>query len=143
VSSSDIELLEGLTVPLSELSFETARSSGPGGQHVNKTETKVTLVFDLSSSDSLSEEQKTRLRDRLASRISKVDVLRISSQRHRSQKANRDATIERFVDLVRQALTPRPERRPTRVPVTAKRARLGSKRKIAEKKKLRQDPDWS
>jgi ribosome-associated protein len=142
VSATEITLLDGLALPLSELSFETARSSGPGGQHVNKTETKVTLVFDLEGSTSLSDEQKAMLRDRLASRISKEGTLRISSQSTRSQKANREDTIDRFATLLREALTPRPERKPTRMPPKAKRERLVAKKRQAEKKQSRQPPDW-
>lgn len=142
MSATEITLLDGLALPLSELSFETARSSGPGGQHVNKTETKVTLVFDLEGSTSLSDEQKAMLRDRLASRISKEGTLRISSQSTRSQKANREDTIDRFATLLREALTPRPERKPTRMPPKAKRERLVAKKRQAEKKQSRQPPDW-
>jgi ribosome-associated protein len=142
VSPTALEILDGLEIPLSELSFETARSSGPGGQHVNKTETKVTLVFDLEASATLSSDQKAILRDRLASRISKEGTLRISSQSTRSQLANREDTIDRFTSLLRNALTPRPERKPTRTPKKTKRARLEGKRRQSEKKKLRKDPDW-
>ena len=142
MSVSDPEILDGLTIPASELSFETARSSGPGGQHVNKTETKVTLVFDLEASSALDEEHKRLVRERLASRISKSGELRVASQRHRSQKANRDAAIERFIELIRAALTPRVERKPTRVPTRARRQRLEDKRRTSEKKQQRRDPDW-
>ena len=104
MSDSGIQIFEGLDIPLAEITFTTARSSGPGGQHVNKTETKVTLVFDLDGSTALDEDQKALLRERLATRITKSGELRMASQRHRSQKANREATIERFIDLVRDAL---------------------------------------
>lgn len=142
MSATDIQILDGLKIPFSDLSFETARSSGPGGQHVNKTETKVTLLFDLDGSVALSKEQKAAVRERLATRISKDGVLRVTSQRHRSQKANRDATVERFADLLREALTPRRQRKPTRTPQRAKQERLESKKRQAEKKDLRRPPDW-
>ena len=129
-------------MPFSDLSFETARSSGPGGQHVNKTETKVTLVFDLEGSAALSAEQKDVLREQLASRISKEGALRISSQSSRSQLANREDVIERFAALLREALTPRPVRKPTRTPPRAKRERLDDKKRRADKKRSRQPPDW-
>jgi ribosome-associated protein len=142
VSTTDLEILEGLTIPLSELTFETARSSGPGGQHVNKTETKVTLIFDVEASTALSADQKAVVHDRLGSRISNEGFLRVSSQTSRSQLANRKDTIERFTTLLRDALTPKPERKPTRTPPKAKRARLDAKRQQAEKKRLRKDLDW-
>ena len=138
----DIVITEGCTVRHSELRFETARSSGPGGQHVNKTETKVTLVFDVDASTSLSEEQRDLLRRRLASRLSKDGELRLSSQRSRSQRANREDVVERFADLLRTTLMPVPERKATRVPATAKRQRREEKQKTAAKKKGRQRVEW-
>jgi len=143
VSDSGIQILDELEIPLAEITFTTARSSGPGGQHVNKTETKVTLLFDLAGSTTLDEDQKALLRQHLATRISKRGELRVSSQRHRSQKANREATLERFTDLLRDALTPRPPRKATRVPKKAKRQRLEEKRRTAEKKRARRGSDWN
>lgn len=142
MSATDVQVFAGLTIPVAELAFETARSSGPGGQHVNKTETKVTLVFDLEGSTALDPGQKSLVRQRLSTRISRSGELRVTSQRHRSQKANRDATIERFAQLLGEALTPQPERKPTRMPKKAQRQRLEDKRRTAEKKKTRRDPDW-
>lgn len=142
MSGAEIVILEGLSIPVSDLSFETARSSGPGGQHVNKTETKVTLVFDLDGSPVLSEEQKAVVHEQLASRISKEGALRISSQSSRSQRANREDAIERFAALLRDALTPKPDRKPTRTPPKAKRERLDAKKRQADKKRSRQPPDW-
>ena len=81
----------GVRIPADELSYRTSRSSGPGGQHVNKVETRVTVLFDLDGSPSLSEAQKERVRERLPTRITKAGVLWVVSQKHRSQKANRDA----------------------------------------------------
>ena len=142
MSETGISISEGLVIPEADITFVTARSSGPGGQHVNKTETKVTLLFDLDGTTALDEDQKARLHEHLATRINKTGQLRVSSQRHRSQKANREATQERFADLVREALTPRRERKRTRVPKRVKAQRLESKRRTAEKKKGRREPDW-
>jgi ribosome-associated protein len=142
VSEAGLLIANGLVIPQADLSFTMARSSGPGGQHVNKTETKVTLSFDLAGTSALNEEQKAVLRESLATRINKAGELRVSSQRHRSQKSNREAAIERFTDLVRQALEPRRERKATRVPKKAQKKRLEEKRRTAEKKKGRQEPSW-
>jgi ribosome-associated protein len=130
------------TIPGSDLRLETGRSSGPGGQHVNKTETRVTLVFDLSGATALSDAQRSTLLAELAGRLTKEGELRLSSQSSRSQKANREDVIERFAALLREALTPRPVRKATRVPARAKRKRRDDKKKRAEKKHQRRPADW-
>ena len=127
-------------IPDDELHFATSRSSGPGGQNVNKVETRVTLMFDLEASSSLSDAQKRRLRERLATRINRQGVLRVTSQRHRTQKANREAAIERFHELVASALAERPRRARTRIPKAAKKRRLEQKRRRSELKKQRRPP---
>ena len=127
-------------MPFSELSFETSRSSGPGGQHVNKTESRVTLVFDIEASTTLDDEARRRIVDRCGSRISKQGELRLSAQSHRSQRANRDEVIERFATLLREALAPVEERKPTRPTPAAKRRRLDAKRKHSRRKALRRPP---
>jgi ribosome-associated protein len=132
-----VELAPGLAVPDSELTFETSTSSGPGGQNVNKVETRVTLLWDLTASPSLSDEQRGRLTDRLASRLTKDGVLRVTSQRHRSQSANREDTVERLRELVAEALKPRRKRRKTKVSRSAKRRRLEAKKRRSEVKKGR------
>jgi len=111
-----------------ELRFVATRSSGPGGQNVNKVSTRVTVLFAVDSSPSLSDAEKARIRERLATRISGEGVLRVSSQRERSQSANREAAVRRLVELLRSALAEQPLRRPTRVP------RAARERRIAEKK---------
>ncbi|MCP3956456.1 MAG: aminoacyl-tRNA hydrolase [bacterium] len=131
-----IPITEDLAISESELDFTASRSSGPGGQHVNKVSTRITLRFDLDASPNLSEEQKERIRERLATRINKDGILSVSSQRARSQSANREAATERFVELLQRALEVDPERRPTRVPRGARRRRLENKRK---RSRLKQD----
>lgn len=132
-----IAITEDLEIADSELEFTASRSSGPGGQHVNKTSTRITLRFDLDASPALSEEQKALIRERLATRISKDGILSVSSQRERSQSANREAATERFVELLRSALEVDPERRPTRVPRGVRRRRLETKRKRSRLKQER------
>lgn len=130
-------IAEGLEIPDEELDFATSRSGGPGGQNVNKLETKVTLRFDLAGSPSLSEDQKARLRERLATRITKNGVLQVSSQRHRTQAANREAAVARFAELVGEGLQEEAPRKPTKVPRAVKRRRLDNKRRQSLKKRQR------
>ena len=123
-----------------ELSFEFARSSGPGGQNVNKVETKVRLLFDVRGSRSLSSDQRSLIEERLATRITKGGVLHVSSQRHRTREANRRATIERFVELLADALEEDEPRVKTKVPKAARKRRLESKRRRSKKKAMRSRP---
>jgi ribosome-associated protein len=132
-----IPIDDNLAIPDEEVSFATSRSGGPGGQNVNKLETRVTLRFDLAGSAVLSAEQKARLRERLATRITRDGVLQVSSQRHRSQGANRDAAVERFAELLRESLREEPPRKKTRPSRAAKARRLDAKRRQSQRKRER------
>jgi len=127
----------GPNVGAHELRFTYSRSSGPGGQHVNRVETRVTLLFDVDGSPSLSETQKLRIRSHLATRINKDGVLRVVSQRYRTREGNRRAAIERFEELLAEALRPRRVRRKTRVSAAERRRRVDSKRRRGDVKRLR------
>ena len=132
-----VQIAEGLDIPEEELSFATARSGGPGGQNVNKLETKVTVRFDVAGSPSLSDAQRERLRERLATRITRDGVLQVSSQRHRTQGDNREAAVARFVELLQEALREVAPRKMTRTPAAAKRRRIEAKRRRSQRKQER------
>lgn len=132
-----IEIGDGLAIPDEEVTFATSRSGGPGGQNVNKLETRVTLRFDLQGSASLSEEQKDLLRERLATRITRAGFLQVTSQKHRTQAENREAAVERFAEFLREGLREEAPRRPTKIPRAAKRRRVEAKRQRGQKKKER------
>lgn len=134
---SAIPIRPGLAIPAEEVSFTASRSSGPGGQHVNVTESRVTLWFDLEGSPSLTEDQKTRIRERLAGRVGKDGRLRITVQSERSQHQNRAAALELFAALLARALAPRRKRRPTRPTRASKERRLDAKRRRAAVKRQR------
>ncbi len=126
-----------LSIPLSELNIRTARSGGPGGQHVNKVETKVEVLFDVAHSAALSPAQRLLILDHLASRIDSSGVLRVAEQRSRSQYQNKQLAFERLAELLRRALRPRPHRVPTKPTKRSQAKRVEAKRRVGEKKKLR------
>ena len=132
-----IEITPALHIPESELTFSASRSGGPGGQNVNKVNSKVSVEFPIGASAALSEEQKARIRQKLATRITTDDVLRLSSQQFRTQHANKDAVIEKFAALLRQALVEQKPRKKTRVSKAAKERRVVAKKLHSEKKKNR------
>ena len=126
-----------LQIPSNELVFEASRSGGPGGQNVNKVNTRIMLRFDVVNSPSLSDWQRGRIRSRLATRITKDGVLVIVSQRHRTQRANRQATVERFGELLREALKRRRVRKKTKPSRGSIERRLESKKRHSRQKKAR------
>jgi ribosome-associated protein len=132
-----IRITNTLSIPLREIRFVYGTSTGPGGQHVNRVATKATLLFDLNRTTTLTNSHRRRLDIVLATRINKEGVLRVSSSKYRSQKANRDAATERFVELLNIALTPAKKRKSTRVSRSQKKKRLEHKKKRSETKKLR------
>ncbi len=129
-----------LQIPLAEIEFRFSASSGPGGQHVNKTATKATLLFDVAHSPSLTEEQRATILEKLANRIDNEGVLQIQSQTARSQWQNRELALARFQTLLAEALRPTKPRKKTRPSRTAVEKRLNSKHKLSQKKQERRKP---
>lgn len=124
-------------ISLDELNFRTARSSGPGGQHVQRTESKVELLFDLAGSPSLNEAQRSLALSRLGGRVDQAGVLHLSSQSSRSQLENREEVITRFRRLLAAALQPPKPRRATRPSAASRQQRLEGKRRRSQTKRLR------
>ncbi len=120
-----------------ELIFSASRSSGPGGQNVNKVSTKMELRFHVMNSLLLSQEEKDLILEKLAKRISQEGELRLVSQSERTQLKNKERVIEKFYDLLSKALMPRKKRKPTKPTAAAKEKRLEEKRLKAEKKRRR------
>lgn len=125
------------TVPVGELEFRASRSGGPGGQHVNKTATKVEVLWDVASSPALTDDQRRRLLERLASRIDSRGVLHVTSEEHRSQLKNREAATGRLHVLVRQALIVPKRRKKTKPTKAAREKRLHEKKQRSERKRQR------
>ncbi|WP_040247055.1 alternative ribosome rescue aminoacyl-tRNA hydrolase ArfB [Psychroserpens mesophilus] len=125
---------------LSELTFKAIRSSGAGGQHVNKTASKVELTFDLEASEVLSETQKELLKTNLESRLTKAFVLMMQCGESRSQHKNKSIIISRFLELIKTNLIEEKDRIPTKIPKAVVKKRLTNKRKISEKKSNRKPP---
>jgi len=122
-----------------EVDFRTSRSSGPGGQHVNKTESRVELLWSPQESDCLSEAQKLMVAGRLSNRITDEGVLILASEKYRSQHRNRADVTERFLDLVLSSLVPAKKRRPTRPTRSSVEKRIRSKKIRGDIKRSRRD----
>ena len=130
-------LPDGLGVPATELVERFSRSSGPGGQSVNTTDSRVELEYDVGSSDALTDSQRQRVLARLEGRLT-AGKLVVDASEHRSQHRNRVAARERLADLLRTALAPPPpSRRPTRPTKGSQRRRLDAKKQRGQTKALR------
>jgi ribosome-associated protein len=125
---------------LAELDFKAVRSSGPGGQHANKTATKVELSFKVENSEGLNEREKDRIYKKLEGRINKEGILKMSSENSRSQHSNKEIVIQDFLFELREALKRPKLRKKTKPTKASKIKRLKTKKKKSEIKASRKDP---
>jgi ribosome-associated protein len=132
-----LRINDEVSISLAELSFRFSRSSGPGGQHVQKSSTRVELLFDAANSPSLSDAQRSRVLKRLASYIDTAGVLHLTSQSERSQLRNREVVVSRFRSLMREALKRRKRRKPTGPSAASRERRLRKKKQRSQIKKGR------
>ena len=135
MADESIRVTRSVSLPLREVELRFSRSSGPGGQHAQRTESRVEAVFDVAASTALSERQKQRVVRRAG------PVLRAVAQDERSQWRNRELALERLVETLREALRVPRERRPTAPTAASKERRLAQKRRRGETKRLRRPPD--
>ena len=130
---------ESLSIPRTELDVRVSRSSGAGGQHVNKTSSRVEIFWNIVGSRAISEEQRARLREKLASRLTTEGSIRVVASDMRSQSRNRELAEERLAEMVRRALIVPRKRKATRPTRAAKEARLDSKKRHSTKKRDRRN----
>jgi ribosome-associated protein len=133
--ADEIQVTPRLSIPLSEVEVRASRSSGPGGQHANKTATRIEAVFDVEGSRTLNAEQKHRIRQRHGARVTAV------AQDARSQARNRELALERLAARIAGGLHRPKARRATKPGRTAKERRLGAKRRRGETKRMRRPPE--
>ncbi len=135
MQGESIRVTRSVAVPLGEIELQVSRSSGPGGQHAQKSETRVVAVFDVEASVALSPAQKKRV-------VAKAGpVLRAVAQDERSQSRNRELAVERLAETLREALRVERRRVPTKPSAAARKRRLESKKRRGETKRLRRPPD--
>jgi ribosome-associated protein len=135
MDGESIQVTRAVAIPVSEIQLRFSRSSGPGGQHAQKTETRVEAVFDVEASGALSEAQKARV-------IRKAgQVLRAVAQDERSRARNRELAIERLTEALRVALKVQRRRRATKPTAASRERRIGEKRRRGETKQLRRRPE--
>ena len=137
-----LQVNDALSIPRTELDMRVSRASGAGGQHVNKTSSRVEVFWNVRGSRALSEAQRARLLDRLASRLTTEGSVRVVASDMRSQSRNRNLAEERLADIVRRALVIPKRRRPTRPTKASKEARLDEKKRRSHIKRERQNKSF-
>jgi ribosome-associated protein len=125
---------------ISELQYKAVRSSGAGGQNVNKVSSKVVLTFDLNASNALTEEEKERIKLKLASRLTSEEVLILNCDEDRSQLKNKSIVTKRFLELIKNALVIPKIRKATKIPKSVIRKRIKDKKNVSEIKQNRRKP---
>ncbi len=126
---------------ISELTFKAVRSSGAGGQNVNKVSSKVVLTFDLTSSKALSDEEKLLLQNKLATRLTSENILILNCDEDRSQLKNKELVVKRFLTLIKKSLLVPKLRKPTKIPRSVIEKRLKDKKNISGIKSTRKNPE--
>jgi len=137
---ADLPILPGVVIPGAELAFTASRASGPGGQHVNKTSSRVILRWDVRASVALDDRQRARVCEKLRSRLTRDGVLQVAAESERSQHRNRQLARQRLAALVRGALSRRKRRVRTKIPRSVHRRRIEGKRRRGQVKRLRKKP---
>ena len=127
---------------LTEVQFSASRSGGPGGQNVNKVNTKIELRFPVQKSEVLDENQKLLILSKLKNRINSESELLVTSSAERSQWRNREKAIQKFFELIEMALTKPRKRKKTRPTAASRLKRLENKKQLGQKKQLRKPPDF-
>jgi ribosome-associated protein len=135
-----IRIDDQLAIDDDELQFHATTAQGPGGQHVNRSNTRVVVLWNVKTSPSLDDTQRERILERLSNRISREGWLRVASQKHRSQGRNRDAAVQRLAELVAGALRTDPPRKATKPSRAAQRRRVDEKKRRGEIKRTRRRP---
>jgi ribosome-associated protein len=132
-----LDVTPTIAIPRTELQYRATRAGGPGGQHVNTSSTRIELLWDLGASRVVTEEERERIRHKLAARLDAEGMIRVVASDRRSQAQNRQAADERLAALVRHALHVPKKRRPTKPTKAGKERRLAEKKKQSEKKRGR------
>lgn len=127
---------------ISEVTYKAVRSSGAGGQNVNKVSSKVVLSFDLNASQALNSEEKELLLLKLATRLTSENILILNCDEDRSQLKNKEIVTKRFLEIIKKGLVIPKQRKATKIPKSVIRKRIKDKKNISEVKKTRRKPDF-
>ncbi len=141
-TANSLSVNDSVAIPRNELDIRVSRSSGAGGQHVNKTSSRVEIFWNVATSRALSEDERSRLLEKLKSRLTTEGSIRVVASDMRSQSRNRELAEERLIELVRRALLVPKKRRATRPTKAAREARLEEKKRQATKKRDRQQKSF-
>jgi ribosome-associated protein len=136
-SADGLRVNDHVVIPRDELTARASRAGGAGGQHVNTSSTRIELLWNVGTTRALTEEQRERVSEKLASRLDGERNIRVVASDRRSQRQNRESAEERLADLIRTALVVPKKRRPTKPSRAAKQARLDSKKRESNKKRER------